>query len=122
MAGHALSSRARLDMMKSECFKNKPVNYLCSKKGREFLYDTGKIHFPFFLLMPPNSFLPNINKNTCTHYGYNQVCKETMGIKANQAEEEAANHTADDTCNDIAESAACCFHDSAGNPAGKSPI
>lgn len=26
-----------------------------------------------------------------------------MGIKANQAEEEAANHTADDTCNDIAE-------------------
>ena len=97
------------------------MNYLCSKKGREFLYDTGK-STSFFLLHAAKQLFADINKNTCTHYGYNQVCKETMGIKANQAEEEAANHTADDTCNDIAESAACCFHDSAGNPAGKSPI
>lgn len=73
-------------------------------------------------LSAAKQLLADINKNTCTHYGYNQVCKKTMGIKANQAEEEAANHTADDTCNDIAESTACCFHDSAGNPAGKCAV
>ena len=97
------------------------MNYLYSKKGREFLYDTGK-STSFFLLHAAKQLFADINKNACTHYRYNQVCKKTMGIKANQAEEEAANHTADDTCNDIAASTACCFHASAGNPAGKSPL
>ena len=47
---------------------------------------------------------------------------ENHGHKANQAEEKAANHAADYTGNDVAESTARRFHDSAGNPAGKSAV
>lgn len=73
-------------------------------------------------LSAAKQLLADINKNTCTHYGYDQVCQKTMGIKANQAEEKAANHAADYTGNDVAESTARRFHDSAGNPAGKCAV
>lgn len=83
-----------------------------------FLVDTKAIA----CLSAAKQLFAYINKNTCANYGYNQVCKKTMGIKANQAENKAANHTSDDTGNDIAEGTARCFHDSAGNPAGESAV